>query len=611
MFLHDTINRKIFKQNYAETYDRLDTENRSSSVHRFRLESFLGLWYNIESTHIPDYSFKLNTHKECTMPEKTAVNPESQPQTAEKEVVDPYERRPEYVREPPVGMWNTIKFLGPGLILVGSVVGSGEIILTTTLGATVGFVMLWWMLISCWGKSIVQAELARYTVSSGETVLPAFNRLPGKLPGPRKAVSWFIWLWLINHIPGLLGGGGIYGGVGQAVNMMMPFLGSEWWTILFAALAAVLILSGTYRFLEKLLTVMVVTFTFVTLACAVLLQFTPYAITWADVQAGLRFEFPAFAIAAALAAYGGTGVNAGESMAYTYWCVEKGYARFAGPTDDSDSWIRRARGWIRVMHTDVVLTLLVLTFATVPFYMLGAGVLNQKNLFSIESTFRTELNGGYSVSSDLRQEFRNSGVPLSVDAELSTEVENRRWQILNTDEAGDEHKYILRLNDGQLNVYKMPNGVETISILSDMYTETLGDWARWLFMFGAFFVLFSTVVSGLGGGSRMMADCMGVLGIIDPNDYKARVRILRIWAVGAPAIMSTCYFFVQNPVWMLTISGTVGAMMMPIVAGSTIYLRYTRTDRRIAPSGKADTVLWVCFLIMVGLALYIVYRIFA
>ena len=50
---------------------------------------------------------------------------------------NPYARRPEDAREPPRGLGPTLKFLGPGLILAGSVVGSGEIILTTTLGATV------------------------------------------------------------------------------------------------------------------------------------------------------------------------------------------------------------------------------------------------------------------------------------------------------------------------------------------------------------------------------------------------------------------------------------------------------------------------------------------
>lgn len=449
-----------------------------------------------------------------------------------QDIENPYARPPEAVIEPPQGFWQTIKYLGPGLLLVGSVVGSGEIILTTTLGAAVGFLMLWWMLISCWGKSMIQAELGRHTVSSGETVLQAFNHLPGKLPGPNGKISWFIWLWLINMIPGHLNGGGIYGGAGQAINLAFPFLESKWWTILLAVLAAVLIISGTYRFLEKLIVTMVMTFTLVTITCAIMLQYTEYAITWADFQGGLTFEFPAIAIAAALAAYGATGVTAGETMSYTYWCVEKGYARFTGVADDSPEWLHRAKGWIKVMQADVGLTLITLTCATVPFYMLGAGVLHKTGA--------------------------------------------------------------------------KPNGLETLSVLSNMYTETLGAWAAWIFMIGAFFVLFSTVVGNLGAGSRAFADCMGVLGVIDPNNYKSRVRVRNIWAVVSPTVMSLSYFFIENPVWMLTIGGIASAMLAPIVAGGTIYLRYTHLDKRIAPTWKADSILWMSFIAMLILALFIV-----
>ena len=42
--------------------------------------------------------------------------------------LNPYLRRQEYVREPPVGLWNTLKYLGPGFILVASIVGSGGFI---------------------------------------------------------------------------------------------------------------------------------------------------------------------------------------------------------------------------------------------------------------------------------------------------------------------------------------------------------------------------------------------------------------------------------------------------------------------------------------------------
>ena len=89
-------------------------------------------------------------------------------------------------------------FLGPGFILVGSVVGSGEIILTTTLGSLPGFSMLWFVLLSCWCKNIVQAELARFSVAAGESFLHAFNRLPGKLPAFRgKKASWYLWFWFL------------------------------------------------------------------------------------------------------------------------------------------------------------------------------------------------------------------------------------------------------------------------------------------------------------------------------------------------------------------------------------------------------------------------------
>ena len=446
---------------------------------------------------------------------------------------EPYTRRPEDAREPPQGFAPTLKFLGPSLILAGSVVGSGEIILTTTLGAAVGFTMLWWILFSCWSKSVLQAELGRCIISSGETGLVALNRVPGKI----GRVSWVVAIWLFILIPSHLSGGGIYGGVGQAAHQALPALPSTGWTLIFAVAGIAIVLSGTYRFLEKLLTVMVVTFTLITLSCAVLLQFTEYALTWNDVRAGLSFEFPALAVAAALAAFGATGVTANENIAYTYWCTEKGYARFAGPDDGSAAWVARAKGWIRVLQTDVWLTLGVLTLATVPFYMLGAGVLHRKG--------------------------------------------------------------------------QMPDGLQTIEILSNMYTETLGEWAFWLFMAGAFFVLFSTLVSGLGGSARMFADAMVVLDVISGDDYRARLRVMRIFAVISPSFMTLCYYTVPNPVWLLTIGGIFFASLAPVVAIGIVYLRYHHTDPRLAPRGATDALMWICVLAMLGLGAYVVYLKFA
>jgi hypothetical protein len=85
-----------------------------------------------------------------------------------------------------------------------------------------------------------------------------------------------------------------------------------------------------------------------------------------------------------MAVFGITGVGATELVQYPYWCVEKGYARFAGPRDGSAAWVARARGWIRVMHLDITCSLAIYTLATIAFYLLGAGVLNRMGVVPAE-----------------------------------------------------------------------------------------------------------------------------------------------------------------------------------------------------------------------------------
>ncbi len=62
--------------------------------------------------------------------------------------VDQYTLTPEGIKEPPVGWKASFKYLGPGLILSASIVGSGELIATTALGAEVGFALLWLVIFS-------------------------------------------------------------------------------------------------------------------------------------------------------------------------------------------------------------------------------------------------------------------------------------------------------------------------------------------------------------------------------------------------------------------------------------------------------------------------------
>src|SRR5262245_9570196 len=117
--------------------------------------------------------------------------------------------------DPPVSFFQRLRFLGPSLVLTASLVGSGELIVTTILGAKVGFVALWLIIASCVGKVAIQEALGRYTISSGETSLQAFDRLPG----PRFVLAWPIWIWIAVVLLTVLQMGGIAILVGESITL--------------------------------------------------------------------------------------------------------------------------------------------------------------------------------------------------------------------------------------------------------------------------------------------------------------------------------------------------------------------------------------------------------
>ena len=515
---------------------------------------------------------------------------------------DPYAQTDASFMAPPRGWRQTLRHLGPGMILVGSVVGSGELLMTTKLGAVAGFTLLWFILLSCFIKFVVQAEVARHTISSGQTFLQVFSTLPGpssprplwltlpwlttvavasvaavavyiQLPTdaqtlgaglllgggalatvciaalmlrtasqrqlqagqfPRPQVNWFIWLWLASMLLTFVNSGAILGAAGQAVQIAFPLFdehGARIWAMLVAVVAAVLLLSGSYRSLEKTLVVMVATFTLLTLVCTVMLQWTDYAISWQQLQHGLSMSTPPAStmtadayrdvVLIALAAYAATGVAYGEMWSYTYWCVEKGYARNVGKVQPGTEWPQRARGWIRVMYTDVLLTMVVYTASTICFYVLGAAILHRNAL--------------------------------------------------------------------------LPDGLETLVVLRDMYTESMADWAATLFVVGGFFVLFSTVLAGTAGFSRLLTDALGIVGVVNAKHYPTRLRFIRIFTVVMLVMFSIAYWLFENPPQMLAItSSLIAAVMYPILGLGALYLRYRRVDPRIAPGSWTTAWLWIC-----------------
>jgi Mn2+/Fe2+ NRAMP family transporter len=318
------------------------------------------------------------------------------------------------VENPPKNVGGILMRLGPGLIIAASIVGSGELIGTTKTGADAGYSLLWLILIGCVIKVFVQIEFGRYAVAEGVSTIEGLDQVPG----PRLGVNWLVWGWFFMFLTSAIGQlGGILGGVGQLFAARFPITGDfvgqlnlidaahaagdkldksqlvytwddVYYSVVITIVTAVMLVVGRYKIVQHVSTILVAGFTLVTVFNVFALPyFSDAQIGWQHLRSGLTFSLPSkeHALATALATFGIIGVGASELIAYPYWCLECGYARFTGKRDTSPQWAERARGWMRVMRWDAWCSMVIYTFATVAFYVLGAAVLHPKGLTPSDS----------------------------------------------------------------------------------------------------------------------------------------------------------------------------------------------------------------------------------
>ncbi|HEX5168014.1 MAG TPA: Nramp family divalent metal transporter [Cyclobacteriaceae bacterium] len=290
---------------------------------------------------------------------------------------DKYLINDQTIKEPPSTFFQRLKLLGPGFILSASIVGSGELIATTTLGAKAGYTAFWVIIISCLMKVAVQLEFGKHTIVTGETAMQAFNKLPGPSIGKGKWTVWSILLLIILKIVQL---GGMTGSTAIVLNLLFPAIPIIVWAFIAALTIALLIFSGYYPLVEKMSLFMIAMFTVLTITAVCFLAYTPYSIAWLDIAEGLKFKLSAEMVGVAIGAFGITGVASDEIIAYNYWCLEKGYAACTGPQRDNDEWRRRADGWINVMYLDAIAAMIIYTAVTAAFYLLGAAILHNRGV---------------------------------------------------------------------------------------------------------------------------------------------------------------------------------------------------------------------------------------
>ena len=86
---------------------------------------------------------------------------------------------------------------------------------------------------------------------------------------------------------------------------------------------------------------------------------------------------------------------------------------------------------------------------------------------------------------------------------------------------------------------------------------------------------------------------------------------VRRFCIIFPLVDLVLFLFVKNPVLMVTIGGFVQAMMLPMLGGAALFLRYRRTDPRLRPGIVWDIFLWLSVAALTATAYIGVKKLFA
>jgi manganese transport protein len=282
------------------------------------------------------------------------------------------------------GFWAMLASVGPGIVVTGSVIGSGELINTPVQAATFGFLLLWAVLLSCVIKYFLQVEIARHCLVENRTTFEAIN----ECPGPKyRGTSWIGLVYMAGYLITTLPIIGILGALGGLMHDLWPLpmsaeMSVHVWGSLNVLLALALLWGGAYNHLETLVTVLVAGFSISVGVGLFLIQGTEFRISAAEVSSGLTFSLgpePRLGAFAVLSLMGALGVAANELFMYPYWILEKGYANTLGERTDP-LWSTRAGHWINTIRLDAGLATLVATIVTAAFYLLGVAVLFRQHV---------------------------------------------------------------------------------------------------------------------------------------------------------------------------------------------------------------------------------------
>jgi Mn2+/Fe2+ NRAMP family transporter len=127
-----------------------------------------------------------------------------------------------------------------------------------------------------------------------------------------------------------------------------------------------------------------------------------------------------------------------------------------------------------------------------------------------------------------------------------------------------------------------------IETLSHMYQATFGSWSLWLFLVGAFAVLYSTVFGATASNARLFVDALFLFGVAKDDTPARRARFLRAASMGLPVAFTAAYLTFGTPVTLVFVGAIAQGLMLPFLGAAAVYFHFRRTHPDLR-SGAAFT----------------------
>lgn len=423
--------------------------------------------------------------------------------------------------------------IGPGVVWAGLAIGGGELVLIPRVGSVYGMMFLWMPILAIALKYFMVNEIGRWSVATGTTIIDGL----ALIPGPSKWLTWillFVALYLgAVHIGGLVAMVGII--FYNLVQVFTPFA----WSIIIMISFVVLSWTNRYSILEKVLMVAVGVLTISVVIIGVayfpplrelvegfLLRIPSVTPEWAV----KNYKISTIPMVEILPAMAFAGCGAVNSLWYSDWVLSKG----TGLGKYFDGLENTALKYEELKTLDQSVVVKIKGWIRVMFHdaLWGANVL------TIVVTFFYLL--------------------------LAIVVLNPMQQA--------------------------PGGMKFIMTLSQTFTKTLGPWAKWLYLLGAFGVIYSTMATIYDGYARTINKLI----LVCLPGWEGYKKISQLWRYRIWFLYGTCanfflvYAFSAVPVSFLQAAAWVeGTFLLPIVAFAVAWLTAKKLPSFYSDSTRA------------------------